>query len=116
LINSSEINIYQNSIILLSNICIDSSDEEKNNLIESGIFDVYHKKLLEISPPPPQNILSQNYYSVNCIIYGIKNILYSNSSCVSSFLNTPLIPVLLWTLNSTLTLTITSSDEDIYDI
>jgi hypothetical protein len=116
LINSSEIGIYQNSIALLCNICIDSSDEEKNNLIKSGIFNIYHKKLLEISPPPPENILSHNYYSVKCIISGIYNILNSNPSGVSSFLNTPLIPVLLQTLDSALTLTTTTSDNDIYNI
>jgi hypothetical protein len=116
LINSSEINIYKDSIILLNWICFHSSDEEKNNFIKFGIFDVFHKKLLEILPPPPGKILTQNYYSIWEIIYGINNILNSNSFGVSSFLNTPLIPLLLQILDSVLTLTILSSDENIYRI
>jgi hypothetical protein len=116
MVNSSEKNEYENSIILLNNIYFHSSIEEKNNFIKSGIFNIFHKKLLEISPPPPQNILSHNYYSISYIIQGIDNLLYLNSSGISSFLKTPLIPLLLQILHSTFTLTITSSDENIFDI
>jgi hypothetical protein len=115
-INTSELNVYQRAIILLNNVCNIRSVEEKNKIISSGVFNVFHKKLLEISPPPPKKILSNNYYSVYCIVDSIDSLLSSNPSSVSSFLNTPLIPVFLWTLDSTMDLTITSSDEDIYNI
>jgi hypothetical protein len=115
-INTSKKNVYENAIILLSNVCGIPSVEEKNKIISSGVFIVLHKKLLEISPPPPGKILSNNYYLVYGIIVSIRKLLSSNSSGVSSLLNTPLIPVLLSTLDSSITLAITSSNENIYNI
>jgi hypothetical protein len=115
LINTSSTDIYENAICLLRNICYIPSVEERNNIIKNGVFNILHKKLLEISPPPPQKILSHNYRSIGHIIGTINNLLHLNSTG-ASFFNTLLIPVLLCTLDSTITLTMTSSDEDIYDI
>jgi hypothetical protein len=116
LINTSSKDIYENAICLLSNICNFPSVKEKNNIIKSGVFNILRKKLLEISPPPPGKILPHNYRPIYFIISAINNLLISNSFGASSFLNTPLISVFLWTFDSTITLTMTSSDEDIYDI
>jgi hypothetical protein len=102
LINSSDTNVWRKTILLLSNICFIKSAEDKNSIINYGIFDAFHKKLLEISPFPPQKMISSNYYSIYCIIGGIDNLLESNRCGVNSFLKTPLIPLLFYTLNSTI--------------
>jgi hypothetical protein len=36
------------TVLLLSNICGIKSVEDKNSIINCGIFDIFHKKLLEI--------------------------------------------------------------------
>jgi hypothetical protein len=113
LVDSSDTNVWKNAVHILSNICYIESVEDKNSIINYGIFDVFYKKLLEISPFPPQKIISSNYYSIYCIILGIANLLISNPSGVTSFLKTPLIPLLLHTLNSTILIGNTSSDKDI---
>jgi isocitrate dehydrogenase kinase/phosphatase len=53
LVISSDTNVWKKTVLLLSNICLIESVEDKNSIINCGIFDVFHKKLLEISPPPP---------------------------------------------------------------
>jgi hypothetical protein len=113
LVNSSDTNVWQDTVLLLSNICVVKSAEDKNSIIYCGIFDVFHKKLLEISPFPPQKMISSNYFSIYRIIAGIANLLFSNRSGVTSFLKTPLIPLLLHTLDSTISIKNTSSDKDI---
>jgi hypothetical protein len=111
LLNSSDTNVWKKAVVLLSNICNIESVEDKNSIINyGGIFDVFHKKLLEISPFSPQKMVSSNYYSISRIIVGIDNLLNSNRSGVTSFLKTPLIPLLLHTLNSTISIVNISSD------
>jgi hypothetical protein len=61
-------------------------------------------------------MISSNYFSVYYIILGINNLLFSNHSAVTSFLKTPLIPLLLHTLNSIILIGNTSSDENIKNI
>jgi hypothetical protein len=116
LVNSSDTNVCEKTVLLLSNICAIKSVEDKNSIIDCGIFDVFHKKLLKISPFPPQKMISSNYYSVYCIIAGIDDLLFSNRSGVTSFLKTPLIPLLLHTLDSTISIGNTSSDQNIGNI
>jgi hypothetical protein len=116
LVNSSDINILQNTVLLLSNICHIESVEDKNSIINCGIFDVFHKKLLEISPSPPQKIVSSNYFSIYCIIFALDKLLNSNRSGVTSLLKTPLIHLLLHTLDSTISIGNTSSDEGVGNI
>jgi hypothetical protein len=48
LVNSSDRDVWQQTVILLSNIYSTKSTEIKNSIINCGIFDVYHKKLLEV--------------------------------------------------------------------
>jgi hypothetical protein len=115
LVNSSDTNVWKKTVLLLSNICVIKSVEDKNSIINCGIFDVFHKKLLEVSPFPPQKMISSNYFSINRIIVGIDNLLISNHSGVTSFLKTPLIPLLLHTLDSTISIGNTSSDQNIKD-
>jgi hypothetical protein len=118
LVNSSDTDVWKKTVLLLSNICIClvKSVEDKNSIINCGIFDVFYKKLLEISPFPPQKIISSNYFSISRIIGVIDNLLKFNRSGVTFFLKTPLIPLLLHTLNSTISIGNTSSDKDIGDI
>jgi hypothetical protein len=116
LVNSSDTNIWKNTVLLLSNICCIESVDDDSPIINCGIFDVFHKKLLEISPFPPQKMISSNYYSIYCIVAGIDNLLESNDSGVTSFLKTPLIPLLLHTLDSTISIENTSSDENVKKI
>jgi hypothetical protein len=112
-VNSFDTIVWQKTVLLLSNICLVKSVEDKNSVINCDIFNVFHKKLLEISPFPPQKMISSNYYSISRIIIGIDNLLKSNGCGVTSFLKTPLIPLLLHTLDSTNLIGNTSSDEDI---
>jgi hypothetical protein len=107
-VNYSDTNVWQRTVHLLSNICLVKSVDDKNSIISCGIFDVFHKKLLEISLFPPQKMISLNYYSVYYIIFGIDNLLVFNRSGVTSFLKTPLIPLLLHTLDSTISIEDTS--------
>jgi hypothetical protein len=58
-------------------------------------------------------MISSNYFSISCIIGGIDNLLYSNRSNVTFFLETPLIPLLLHTLDSTISIGNTSSDQNV---
>jgi hypothetical protein len=116
LVNSSDANVWKKAITILSNICSIKSVKDKNSIINCGIFDVFHKKLLDISPYPPQKMSSSNYYSVFRIIVGIDHLLISNHSGVTSFLNTPFIPLLLHTLDSTISIGNTSSDKNIGNI
>jgi hypothetical protein len=113
LVDSSDTIVWQRTVTLLSNICTIRSVEDKNSIIKYGIFDVFHKKLLEISPFPPQKMISSNYFLIYRIIAGIDNLLHFNRSGVISFLKTPLIPLLLHTLDSTISIGNTPSDEDI---
>jgi hypothetical protein len=55
-----ESDIWKNSAILLSKICLVKSIEKKNTIIKTGIFKILHEKFLEISPPPPSIILPTN--------------------------------------------------------
>jgi hypothetical protein len=116
LVVSSDINVWKKTVSLLSNICYIKSVEDKNLIIICGIFDVFHKKLLEISPFPPQKMISSNYYSISRIFAGIDNLLISNRSGVTSFLKTSLIPVLLHTLHLTISIADAPSDENISNI
>jgi hypothetical protein len=116
LVDSSDTNVWKKTFFLLSNICNTESVEDKNSIINCDIFNVFHKKLLEISPPPPQKIISSNYFLIYRIFLGIHHLLISNPSGVTSFLKTPLIPLLLHTLDSTISIGNTSSDEDIGNI
>jgi hypothetical protein len=50
LVDSSVTNVWKKTVLLLSNICNTKSVEDKNSIINCGIFDVFHKKLSEISP------------------------------------------------------------------
>jgi hypothetical protein len=102
LVDSSNTNIWEKTVHLLRNICCIKSVEDKNSIINCGIFDVFHKKLLEIFPFPPQERIIYDSYSISCIINGIVNLLFSNHSGMTSFLKTPLIPVLLHLLDSTM--------------
>jgi hypothetical protein len=61
-------------------------------------------------------MILSNYFSIYRIIDGINNLLFSNCSGVTSFLKTPLISLLLHTLDSTISIENTSSDEDIGEI
>jgi hypothetical protein len=116
LFNSSDIDVWKKAVLLLSNICCIKSVEDKNSMINCVIFDVFHKKLLEISPFPPQKIISSNYFSIYHIIIGIDNLLKFNGCGVTSFLKTSLIPLLLRTFDSTISTGNTSSDEDIGNV
>jgi hypothetical protein len=115
-VNSSDTNVWGETLVLLNNICLVEYFDDKNSIINCGIFDVFHKKLLEISPSPPQKMISSNYHSIIHIILGIDNLLISNTSGVTSFLKTPLIPLLLHTLDSTISIGNTSSDQNIGNI
>jgi hypothetical protein len=110
LVNYSDTNVWKKTVFLLSNIACIESVEDKNLIINCGIFDVFHKKLLEISPFPPQKMISSNYFSIYRIIAGIDYLLFYNRSGVTSFFKTPL---LLHTLDSTISIGNTSTDEDI---
>jgi hypothetical protein len=116
LIDSSDSIVLQRTVLLLSNICNIESVEDKDSIINCGIFDVFHKKLLGISPSPPQKMISSNYYSICRIIVGIDNLLISNYSNITSFLKTPLIPLLLHTLDSTISIGNTSFDKNVGNI
>jgi hypothetical protein len=99
LVNSSDTNLLKKTVIIISNICSIESVEDKNSIINCGIFDVFHKILLEILPVPPQKRILSNCYSVYRIILGIDNLLIFNSSGVISFFKKPLIPPLLHILD-----------------
>jgi hypothetical protein len=116
LINSSETLIWKRSILLLSYLCNNESTEIKNNIIELSTFNILYKKLFQISPPPPEKMLLDNYYEVYCSILGIRYLIDSNSSGITSFLDTPFIPLLLWTLDSAISLAGRSSYENIHNI
>jgi hypothetical protein len=116
LVNSSYTNVWKYTVLLLSNICNIESVEDRNSIINCGIFDVFHKKLLEISSSPPQKMISSNYFLINRIIVGIDHLLSSNHSGVTSFLKTSLITLLLHTFDSTISIGNTSSDEYIGNI
>jgi hypothetical protein len=90
--------------------------EAKNTIIKKDIFNILYRRLSELSPSPPQQMKPDDYYSVSCIVYSIRNLLSSNPSDVIPFLNSPLIPVIGWTLESSMSLLNTSSDKDIQDI
>jgi hypothetical protein len=62
LVNSPDTNVSKKTVVLLSNICHIKSVEDKNLIINCGIFDVFHKKLLKISSFPPQKMILSNYY------------------------------------------------------
>jgi hypothetical protein len=110
LVSSLDTNIWQNTVFLLSNICCTTSYKNRESIINCGIYDVFHKKLLEISPFPPQKMISSNYFSISRIIAGINKLIIVNRT---SFSKTPLIPLLLHTLDSTISIRNTSSDENI---
>jgi hypothetical protein len=113
LINSSDANVWKKTVHFLSNICSTNYDE----IINCDIFDVFHKKLLEISPSPPQKIISLNYCSIHHIVTGINNLLFFGCTYLDTFFKTPLIPLLLHTLDSTISIRSTSSsDEDFGDV
>jgi hypothetical protein len=46
LINSSDTNVRKEALLLINNICFVKSVEDKNSIINCGIYDVFHKKLL----------------------------------------------------------------------
>jgi hypothetical protein len=75
LVNSSNTNVWQNIFVPLYNICNIKSVEDKNSIINCDIFGVFHKRLLEILPLPPQKI-------IYCIIVGMHNLFFSNRFCV----------------------------------
>jgi hypothetical protein len=58
-------------------------------------------------------MISSNYFSISRIIIGIDNLLEYNRCGVTFFLKTPLIPLLLHTLDSTISIGNTSSDQNI---
>jgi hypothetical protein len=114
LANFSDTDVWERIFTLLNNISCIESAEDKNSIINCGIFNIVHKKLLEISQfPPPQKMISSDYYLISRIVFGIDHLLISNSSGVTSFLNAPLIPRLLHILHSTISVNEnTSSDEE----
>jgi hypothetical protein len=116
LISNSKGVIFRNSVALLINICLISSNEVKNAIIKKDIFILLHKRLSELSPSPPQQIKPDNYFSVYCIIGSVYDLLSSNLSGVIPFLNSPLIPVFYSTLESSISLLNTSSDQDLQNI
>jgi hypothetical protein len=42
LVNSSDTNVWENTVVLLCDICNIKSVEDKNSIINCGIFDVFH--------------------------------------------------------------------------
>jgi hypothetical protein len=115
-IETSDINALRNAVCLLSNICCIESVEDKNSIINLNVFNTFYKKLLKISPSPPQKMVFENYYLVAEIVRGISNLFISNPSGVKSFLKTNLIPVLLWTFNSSIAIIKTTFNKNINDI
>jgi hypothetical protein len=90
--------------------------EAKNTIIKKDSFNTLHRRFLELSPSPPQQMKPDDYYSVSCIVSSVMNLLSSNPSAVIPFLNSPLIPVFSWTLESSMSLLNTSLDENIQEI
>jgi hypothetical protein len=116
LISNSQNPILPKAVSLLMNICSIPSVEAKNTIIKKDIFNILHKRLSELSPSPPQQMKPDDYYSVYYIVDLVNNLLSSNPSGVIPFLNSPLIPVFSWTLESSMSLLSTSSDKNIQDI
>jgi hypothetical protein len=116
LVNSSDTNVWKKTVFLLSNICNIKSVEGKNSIINYGIFDVFYKKILEISPFPPQKMNSSDYFSISDIIDGINSLLFFNRFGATSFFKTPFIRFFLQVLNSTISFRNTSNNEYIKDI
>jgi hypothetical protein len=100
LMSCKEYYVWTVSITLLSYICNVLSLEIKNMIVKTGIFGILHKKLLEISPPPPTPLLSSNYFSLNRLCGSINSLVVGNSEGVNALLNSSLIPSLLQTLES----------------
>jgi hypothetical protein len=103
-----------NFITLLSNICNVTSIEDKNRIINSGLFDFFHEKLLEMSSS--KEMVWEKREFVNCIVKGIKELLVSNFTFVTSFLKTPAVLPLLSTLKSAISLGTKTFDDDIGEI
>jgi hypothetical protein len=116
LINNPRRIIYEDAIVLISNVCDIPCVEEKNNIIKRDVFTIFHMKLLEISPPLHGNINQLDYPSVKSILIAINNLLSSNPSGVSCFVKTPLIPVILSTLDSVTSVAAGSNQQNIFKI
>jgi hypothetical protein len=67
-----------------------------------------HKRLLSISPKPPKRMVAGDYFCVSTIVALVLCLLDSNPSGAKPFLDSPLIPVLNWTLESSMSLLDTS--------
>jgi hypothetical protein len=119
LIVHNEYNIWINSVVLISNISLVLSSEKKNEIIKTGIFDIIQKKLMEISPPPPSQILPFNYYPLSRICITINNLLFNNSKGIDKFLNSSLLPFIIHTLVSVsfiVTSSFSTPDDDVMNI
>jgi hypothetical protein len=116
LVSDSQNHILCKSVALLWSICCIPSVEAKNTIIKKDIFNILHRRLSELSPSPPQQMKPDDYHSVSCIVGSVKNLLVSNPSGVIPFLNSPLIPVFSWTLESSMSLLNTSSDVNVLNI
>jgi hypothetical protein len=88
----------------------------KNDIIESDIFNILHKRLVDNSPEPPKRMVAGDYHSIGAISCLVHNLLVSNPTGVKPFLDSPLIPVLNWTLESSMSLLDTSSDKNLKKI
>jgi hypothetical protein len=116
LMQSPENTVWRKAVTLLRNISAIQSVEAKNAVIEKDIFNILHKKLLEISPEPLRKMDLGDYYCIYTIIIIVNNLLISNPSGVELFLDSPLIPFLNCILDSSISLLDTSSDENLQGI
>jgi hypothetical protein len=107
---------YEDVFVILCNICSTRFIECRNRMISNGIFDVFYWKLLEISPPPPQKMIPGNYQCISCIVDGINHLLKTNLINIIFFLKTKLIPLLLLTLNSAISIEDGTSNKIIGEI
>jgi hypothetical protein len=113
LIKNEDSEIWKDSIILVSNISFVNSIEKKLKIINTGLFDVFYEKMLQISPQPPALISFDNFYSLSRICLCVYRLVSNkNFTGVDSFLKTPLIRCLLWTLRSVSSVAITPSCTD----
>jgi hypothetical protein len=87
--------VWRNTIILLHNICLVNTNLKKNEIIKTSIFNIFYRRLLEISPPPFVIILPDNFYSLSLICSAICNLVLKNSEGVDVFVCSPLVHLLV---------------------
>jgi hypothetical protein len=116
LIETSKGSVLGKAVNVLGNIAAISSLDVVNGIIKADVFDILHKRLVDMSPEPPKRMVAGDYFCVSRIIMLVNNLLISNPSGAKPFLDSPLILVLNLTLESSMSLLDTSSDENLENI